>query len=79
MWHHLPASNTYLMTSGSLGFDVDYVSASNFVFRNALQAERARISEVDSNGNLLFEMAVLSDVPGTVVYRAEKLPLYATP
>lgn len=75
---YLPG-NTYLMTSGSLGFDVDYVSANRIGFRAASQPERARISEVDANGNLLFEMTVLSDVPNSLVYRAEKLPLYATP
>jgi len=76
---HLPAGNTYLMTSGSLGFEVDYVSANNIAFRDVAQSERARISEVDAQGNLLFEMIVLSDLPGEIVYRAEKLPLYATP
>jgi arylsulfate sulfotransferase len=72
---YLPG-NTYLMTSGSLGFEVDYASPTSIVFRNPAQAERARISEVDASGNLLFEMAVLSDVPNSIVYRAEKLPLY---
>ena len=54
---HLPDGNTYLMTSGSLGFDVDYVSPTNIPFRAVAQTERARISEVDAHGNLLFEMA----------------------
>ena len=76
---HLPASNTYLMTAGSLGYDVNYVSANNVVIRTVPQSDRARIAEIDANGNLLFEMTVLSDAPGEIVYRAEKLPLYATP
>jgi arylsulfate sulfotransferase len=74
---YLPG-NTYLMTSGSLGFDVDYAAPGNIVFRSISQAERARISEVDASGNLMFEMTVLSDVPNSIVYRAEKLPLYPT-
>jgi len=73
------SGNTYLMTSGSLGFDIDYVSATRIGFRTAAQPERARISEVDANGNLLFEMTIMSDIPNTLVYRAEKLALYATP
>jgi arylsulfate sulfotransferase len=72
---YLPG-NTYLMTSGSLGYEIDYASPGNIVFRSPPRAERARISEVDANGNLLFEMTVLSDVPDTIVYRAEKLSLY---
>jgi len=75
----LPASNAYLMTSGSLGFEVTYATSNDINISSTAQAERARISEVDATGKLLFEMSVLSDVPNSVVYRAEKLPLYATP
>jgi arylsulfate sulfotransferase len=73
---HLPASGTFLMTSGSLFYELDYVSPSSFSFSRDLQPDYARILEIDAGGNVLFEMAVLSDVPGVLMYRAEKVDLY---
>lgn len=73
---HLPASGTFLMTSGSLFYNLDYVSPTSFSFSRNLQPDYARILEIDAGGNVLFEMAVLSDEPGVLMYRAEKVDLY---
>ena len=69
---HLPASNTYLMTSGSLGFDVDYVSARATSSSGTRPSPNGRESPKSMPMAICCsKCAVLADVPGTIVYRAE--------
>ena len=72
---YLPASDTYLMTAGSLFYNLNYVSPTTFGFSFDPLPESARILEVGAGGNVIFEMTVLTDEQ-VLLYRSEKVDLY---
>ena len=75
----LPEEENVLITAGSLGLEVTYVSADDISFQWIEQHEKARIIEVDFDGNVIFEMLVTSQLTiGSSVYRTEKIALYGS-
>jgi arylsulfate sulfotransferase len=73
---HLPSSDTYLMSAGSLLFNLDYVSPTSVTFSADALPDMARILEVNEAGDVLFELVVQSESPAVLLYRAEKIGLY---
>jgi len=73
---YLPASDSFLMTAGSIGYDVTYVSPDQTILSLRGIPDAARIIDVDSAGEVRFETTVLSDLQGASVYRSEKVDLY---
>jgi len=72
----LPASNTYLMTSGAMLYNLNYVSPTSFTFSQDPLPDMAHILEIDESGQVLFEMAVLSNDQSVLLYRSEKVDLF---
>lgn len=69
---YLADDDHVLITSGSLGFDLNYISPSDFGIDFIEQPEKASIVEVDFDGNVIFEMIVTSTLSRGSVYRTEK-------
>jgi arylsulfate sulfotransferase len=70
---YIPESNSRFITSGSIGFALNYVSNTDNSGVFTTSPIKAKMIEVDQQKNVLFEMTIRSNQTAGSVYRSEKL------
>ena len=74
---YLKDTNTRLITFGCIAIDYDYIDSTNYYGEwSVAEPIKAKIIEVDDQGNVLFEVNVIGNSQQGSVYRSEKMSLY---